>query len=98
MDTSLKGTRIKVKIGKSSNEIENQIIAMFPKEVNEETTYIEIHPSMMLSVCSSIINFLIFVWLGYSWPGQFQNSTKTFILYLDADDLHSGSFYHFQSE
>ena len=40
-----------------SNEIENQVIAMFPKEVNDETTYLEIHPSMMLSVCSSIIPY-----------------------------------------
>tara|TARA_Y100000591_G_C21849946_1_gene711057 strand:- start:1355 stop:4585 length:3231 start_codon:yes stop_codon:yes gene_type:complete len=40
-----------------SNEIENQVIAMFPKEINDETTYVEIHPSMMLSVCSSIIPF-----------------------------------------
>jgi DNA-directed RNA polymerase II subunit RPB2 len=40
-----------------SNEIENQVIAMFPKEINAETTYVEIHPSMMLSVCSSIIPF-----------------------------------------
>ena len=30
---------------------------MFPREINEETTYVEIHPSMMLSVCSSIIPF-----------------------------------------
>lgn len=40
-----------------SNEIENQVIAMFPKEINDETTYVEIHPSMMLSVCSSIIPY-----------------------------------------
>ena len=40
-----------------SNEIENQVIAMFTKEINDETTYVEIHPSMMLSVCSSIIPY-----------------------------------------
>lgn len=40
-----------------SNEIENQVIAMSIKEINHETTYVEIHPSMMLSVCSSIIPF-----------------------------------------
>ena len=40
-----------------SNEIENQTIAMFYNEINEDTTYLEIHPSMMLSVCSSIIPF-----------------------------------------
>ncbi len=40
-----------------SNEIENQVIAMFPKEIKDDTTYVEIHPSMMLSVCSSIIPF-----------------------------------------
>ena len=40
-----------------SNEIENQTIAMFYNEINNDTTYLEIHPSMMLSVCSSIIPF-----------------------------------------
>lgn len=40
-----------------SNEIENQVIAMFPKEVTKDVKLLEIHPSMMLSVCSSIIPY-----------------------------------------
>jgi DNA-directed RNA polymerase II subunit RPB2 len=40
-----------------SDEIENNVIAMFEKEINKDTTCFEIHPSMMLSVCSSIIPY-----------------------------------------
>jgi DNA-directed RNA polymerase II subunit RPB2 len=40
-----------------SYEIENTYIAMFPSEITNEHDYCEIHPSMILSVCSSIIPF-----------------------------------------
>ena len=41
-----------------SYEIENCVISMFShKDVNKDANYAEIHPSMMLSVCSSIIPY-----------------------------------------
>ena len=50
-----------VELGKivylDSNEIENNIVAMFENEITKDINYLEIHPSMMLSVCSSIIPY-----------------------------------------
>lgn len=40
-----------------SYEIENAYVSMFYKDITEEHDYCEIHPSMILSVCSSIIPY-----------------------------------------
>ncbi len=40
-----------------SYEIENAYVSMFLKDITEEHNYCEIHPSMILSVCSSIIPY-----------------------------------------
>ncbi len=40
-----------------SYEIENYYISMFVKDITKEHDYCEIHPSMILSVCSSIIPY-----------------------------------------
>lgn len=39
------------------NEAESSVIAMFPDEIKTYTTYCEIHPSLMLGICSSMTPF-----------------------------------------